>query len=233
MQTWKEHYRRLARSSRQEGLSFAVLLWLFIAGSLLGFVAEGVFHLIRKGTWAFRVGTLWGPFCVLYGFGVVAMHLVALSIRHKKPLRQFLVFALTGSAVELLAGLFQKSVFGTQSWNYASHAINLGGYISLRMTLIWGLAGIALMYGVLPFLLSAFNRLQLARRTCLCRAAATFMAVNLLATTCALLRWQERVIAASPASNAVEAYMDVRWPDERMQARFPNMEFVSKTGDGL
>lgn len=227
MNTWKERYRRLALSSRQEGLSFAVLLWLFIAGSLLGFVAEGVFHLLRKGAWAFRVGTLWGPFCVLYGFGAVVMYLAALTQRHKRPAVQFVAFALTGSGVELLAGIFQKAVFGTRSWDYTGHALHLGGYVSLRMTLLWGLAGMALMYAVLPVLLGAFNRWRLNSRPRLCRIAAAFMAVNLLMTACALLRWQERVTQAVPAANALEEYLDARWPDERMRARFPNMEFVS------
>lgn len=227
MSALKERYRQLARDSRQETLSFPVLFWLFIAGSLLGFVAEGLFHLLRKGTWAFRVGTLWGPFCVLYGFGAVVMYLVALCIRRKKPLMQFAAFALTGSAVELLAGVLQKVFFGTKSWNYTSHALNLGGYVSLRMTLLWGLAGMALMYAILPVVLSAFNRMQLCRRKTLCRIAAALMCVNLLMTCAALMRWQERVESAAPAANAVEAYLDDRWPDERMRQRFPNMEFVS------
>ena len=228
MSAFKARYRQLARDSRQEReVSFAGLLWLFITGSLMGFVLEGMFHLIRQGSWAFRVGTLWGPFCVLYGFGTVVMYLVVLVIRGRKPAVQFCLFALTGSAVELLAGVFQKLVFGTESWNYSAHPLNLGGYVSLKMTLLWGVAGMALMYLALPLLFGAFNRLRLGERTGLCRAAAAFMAVNLLWTGVALLRWQERTVSRSPASNAVESWMDRRWPDERMRQRFPNMEFVS------
>lgn len=208
-------------------LSYPLLFWLFIAGSLMGFVMEGLFHLIRKGTWAFRVGTLWGPFCVIYGAGAVAMYLVALAVQRKKPLTQFAVFALTGSAVEFLAGVFQMIFFGTQSWNYSSHALNLGGLISPKMTLLWGMAGMALMYIVLPVLLHSFTRLKLERRMVLCRVMTAYMCVNLLMTSIALMRWQERVSTAAPASNAVEAWMDQRWPDERMRERFPNMEFTS------
>jgi hypothetical protein len=93
------------------------------------------------------------------------------------------------------------------------------------MTLIWGALGMALMYLLLPVLLSVFNRLQLGSRPLLCRAAALFMCANLLWTGIALLRWQERVATAAPAGNAVEAWMDHRWPDERMRERFPNMTF--------
>ena len=231
MSALRARYRRLQQDSRLEKeLSFPVLLWLFVAGSLLGFVMEGVYHFLHHGCWGFRVGTLWGPFCVLYGFGVVVMYLVALGVRHRKPLTQFVLFALTGSAVELLAGVFQKFAFGTQSWNYSGHTLNLGGYVSIRMTLLWGIAGMALMYIVLPVLFRGFNRLHMMRRRSLCRIVSAFMCVNLLFTCAALMRWQERTVDASPASNAIETILDRRWPDERMQERFPNMEFVAAEG---
>ncbi len=232
MSALRARYRQLQLDSHQEQeISYPVLFWLFVAGSLLGFVSEGLFHLLRKGTWAFRVGTLWGPFCVLYGFGAVVMYLVALTIQRKKPLIQFAIFALTGSAVEYVAGVFQKACFGTQSWDYSAHAMNLGGYISLKMTLLWGIAGMGLMYILLPLIFSSFNRLKLTQRVLLCRMMTAFMCVNLLLTSAALLRWQERVVEASPASNAIETYLDQSWPDERMRKRFPNMEFTG-SADG-
>lgn len=230
MSALRERYHQLQLDSQQEQkLSYPILFWLFISGSLMGFVMEGLFHLIRKGTWAFRVGTLWGPFCVIYGAGAVAMYLVALMVQRKRPLTQFAIFALTGSAVEFLAGVFQQIFFGTQSWNYSSHALNIGGFISLKMTLLWGIAGMGLTYVILPLLLRSFDQLKLDRRLVLCRIMSVFMCVNLLMTSCALMRWNERVQQGTAASNAVEAYLDERWPDERMRERFPNMEFVSST----
>lgn len=221
-------YRQLALESRQQrALSYPVLFWLFIAGSLLGTVAEGLFHLMRKGVWGFRVGTVWGPFCVLYGFGTAAMYLVALTIRQQGLVMQFAAFALAGTVVEYAASVLQECCFGTMSWDYSAHAMNISGRVSLRMTLLWGMAGIALMYLLLPILLLSFNRLHLDQRRLLCAAMSAFMCLNLLLTSAALLRWQERTTSSAPASNAVEAYLDQHWPDERLRERFPNMEFVS------
>lgn len=221
-------------ASHRHQLSYPLLLWLFIAGSLLGFVMEGTFHLIRQGSWAFRVGTLWGPFCVIYGTGAVVMYLVALKVQEKSRPAQFAAFALTGSAVELLSGVFQLIFFGTQSWNYSHHALNLGGFVSLKMTLLWGLAGMAMLHLALPLLMRAYTRLQLEGRHVLCRAVTAFMCVNLLMTSIALMRWHERTAESSAASNVVEAWMDAHWPDDRMQQRFPNMEFVgSRDSSGL
>lgn len=207
-------------------LSFPTLFWLFVAGSLLGFVLEGCWHFLHHGTWGFRVATLWGPFCIIYGAGAVVMYLIALAIRKHSPATQFLIFALAGSTVEYLSGLFQEAMFGTVSWDYSHHAFNLRGRISLRMTILWGIAGMALMYCILPLLLSCFSHLNLQQHTFLCKTAAIFMCINLLLTSAALMRWHERTIHASPADNAVEEYLDARWPDEKMQNRFPNMVFV-------
>ncbi len=223
----RQKYHQLARDSRQtHGVSFPTLFWLFIAGSLMGFVMEGVWHWLHHGSWGFRVATLWGPFCVIYGVGAVAMYLIALAVEKRRPLVQFTAFALAGSTVEYLSSLFQEAAFGTVSWNYSHHALNLGGRVSLRMTFLWGILGMLLMYAVLPLLLKGFNRLKLPNRRRLCQAAAVFMCVNLLMTSAALMRWQTRTIHEKPAANAVEAYLDVHWPDDRMQARFPNMTFV-------
>lgn len=225
--TRKARYHQLTRDCRLErSLSFPTLFWLFIAGSLLGFVMEGCWHWLHHGTWGFRVATLWGPFCIIYGAGAVVMYLIALAVEKHPPLKQFAAFALAGSTVEYLASLFQEAAFGTVSWDYSRHAFNLGGRISLKMTILWGVAGMALMYVILPLLLQGIRKMHLDSRTTLCRVAAAFMCVNLLCTSIALMRWHERVINASPAGNAVEAYFDNKWPDERMQSRFPNMQFV-------
>ncbi len=230
MNTLKARYRQLARDSRQEKpLAFAALFWLFIAGSLAGTVMEGLWHLLHTGVWGFRVGTLWGPFCVLYGFGAVLMYLAALGVRDRGLLRQFTVFALTGAAVEYIASLFQEACFGTMSWNYSAHAFNLGGRISLKMTLLWGVIGLLLMYALLPVLLKGFNRLGLARRRVLLGICTVFMCINLTLTCAALIRWQERVQTAEPAGSTLEIWLDQAWPDERLQARFPNMRFVRQT----
>lgn len=228
MSALKTRYHRLARESHQEQpLSAPIMLWLFIAGSLMGFVMEGVWHFLHHGEWGFRVATLWGPFCVIYGAGAVCMYLIALWVQHMHPVKQFIAFAAAGSGVEYLSSLFQEAMFGTVSWDYSQHALNLGGRISLKMTILWGIVGMAAMYLILPMVLKALNRMQMSQRRHLSRFVAAFMCVNLLCTSVALLRWQERTISHTPASNAVEAWMDDRWPDERLQERFPNMVFVN------
>lgn len=202
------------------------LLWLFMAGSVLGFIAEGVWHYLHHGCWESHTATLWGPFCIIYGCGAVVMFLVAGQLQGRPLWVQFTVFALAGSAVEYAGSLFQELAFGTRSWDYSAHFMDLGGRVSLKMTLLWGAAGLLAMHALLPVLLRGIARLRLEQHKWLCRAVAVLMCLNLLATCAALGRWESRQQLQPPA-NRVEAYLDRRWDDARMQQRFPNMVFVA------
>lgn len=222
----KAWYRRIAEASRQQhDFSFPTLFWLFITGSMLGVLMEGIWHFLHHGTWAYRVATLYGPFCIIYGAGAVAMYIVAAAVKRWHVFGQFVAFGVTGSVIEYLSSLFQEICFGTISWDYSRHMLNLGGRVSLRMTLIWGIAGLALMYLLLPVLLCMFNQLRLQDRRRLCAVLAACMAMNLLVTTAALVRWKERHLG-QPAGSRFEQHLDQYWPDERLEARFPNMLFT-------
>ena len=57
--------------SIQGKITYDKLFWLFMAGSLMGVLIEGLFCLIRKGQWESHVVTVFGPFNALYGAGAV------------------------------------------------------------------------------------------------------------------------------------------------------------------
>ena len=97
--------------------AYEELFWVFFFGSILGFVIEGIWHIILTGEWVDHSATVVGPFCIVYGVGAVAAFAVAKIIpRHRVGL-QFLAFALTGGAVEYFTSLFQERMFGSVSWD--------------------------------------------------------------------------------------------------------------------
>ena len=57
--------------------SYYDLFWMFVFGSVTGFLLEGVWSAWRFGAWANHSATVWGPFCIVYGAGMVAVYLVA------------------------------------------------------------------------------------------------------------------------------------------------------------
>ena len=103
--------------SRRLFWGYEELFWVFFVGSILGFIVEGIWHILLTGEWVDHSATVIGPFCIVYGVGAVAAFAVAKIVpRHRVGL-QFLAFAVTGGAVEYFTSLFQERTFGSVSWD--------------------------------------------------------------------------------------------------------------------
>ena len=144
---------RGAQSGKEAGgfkADYATLFWLFMFGSVAGFVLEGLWCVITDGHWESHTATVWGPFCIIYGIGAVAVCLLSGLLREKSLPVQFAAFSASGAAVEFFGSLFQELCFGSVSWDYSGHLLNLGGRVSLKMALMWGRAGHSLHTPGLP-----------------------------------------------------------------------------------
>jgi len=64
----------------------------------------------------------------------------------------FLIVSLTLSLIEYLAGILIEYFFHTVFWDYSHHKFNFGKYISLEMTLLWGVLSILFLYLVKPWM---------------------------------------------------------------------------------
>lgn len=60
---------------------YVALFWLFMAGSALGFIAEGLRCVLTDGHWENHSSTVWGPFCIIYGVGALAVYLISGLLR--------------------------------------------------------------------------------------------------------------------------------------------------------
>lgn len=203
---------------------YAELFWVFFVGSILGFVVEGLWHLALTGEWADHSATVIGPFCLVYGVGAVAMFIVARHLPRRSLVLQFLVFALTGGAVEYFTSLFQERLFGSVSWDYSSHTLNVGGRVSGQMALIWGFLGMVFVGLIYPLLQRLLRRVHTRRWHIFCTVLSVFMAVNLAITASAIFRWRERAQNVPP-ENRWERYLDNTYPDSEMERIFYNMHF--------
>lgn len=208
-------------------VTYSSLFWLFIFGSVAGFLLEGVWNVIRKGVWEDHVATIWGPFCIIYGIGAIAMYIISFSIEKKKMWFQFFTYAVTGSLIEYFSSLFQESCFSSTSWNYHGHFLNIDGRISLSMSVMWGILGVVFVKIIFPPLLKLLESMQHAGWKTACIILSIFMAVNLLVTVAVLSRWQNRLNGV-PAENKIQLFIDDIYGNEAMEKRFPNWHFKSE-----
>lgn len=200
------------------------LFWVFFLGSILGFVIEGLWHIVLTGEWVDHSATVVGPFCIVYGVGAVALFIVARFLPRRSLVLQFLVFAVTGGAVEYFTSLFQETTFGSVSWDYSSHTLNLGGRVSAQMAILWGFLGMIFVGLIYPALKKLLQRMHTRRWHIFCIAFSFFITFNLIISASAIFRWKERA-SSLPPSNKWEQYLDDTYPDAVMEYVYSDMHF--------
>ncbi len=58
-------------------MTYPEFLFIFIIGSMAGFLLEGIWCVIRTGMWENHSATLYGPFCIIYGIGAAALYVIS------------------------------------------------------------------------------------------------------------------------------------------------------------
>ena len=53
-----------------------IIFWIFIIGSVLGYIFEMIVALFQKGFFESRQGLIYGPFTPVYGIGGIVYYIV-------------------------------------------------------------------------------------------------------------------------------------------------------------
>ena len=117
-------------------MSIYQLLWLFLIYSL-GWILETIFAITKQRKIINR-GLINGPFCTVYGFTGV---LITVALKDLSGVWLFLFSAIYASVIEWVAGKIIEKICHERWWNYENNKFNLGGYISLQTSVLWGALG--------------------------------------------------------------------------------------------
>ena len=113
-------------------------LWIFFVYAFLGWCTEVSYAALRTGKFVNR-GFLNGPVCPIYGCGVVVV-LAGLEPLKGNFVLLFLGSVVLTSALEWATGFVLEKLFRQRWWDYSDRPFNLGGYICLEFSIMWGLA---------------------------------------------------------------------------------------------
>lgn len=114
------------------------LLMLFLIYSFLGWCVEVSFVAVTTGRVVNR-GFLNGPVCPIYGVGMLGALLLLEPVSDNLVLLFFLGMLLC-TLVELIGGWILEKAFHTRWWDYTDKPFNLGGYVCLGFSIMWGFA---------------------------------------------------------------------------------------------
>ena len=130
---------------KKDGVTYCNMFWLFMFGNVLGVLLEGTWCRLIFGHWETHVATIWGPFSLIYGVGAVMFYISGEKIRstgYKGVVARFCSIAIVATVFELACGLLLEYGMGMKAWDYSKSFMNYKGLICLKMTLLWGLAGV-------------------------------------------------------------------------------------------
>lgn len=206
------------------GLNIYKLLLVCYIGCFAGVVIELLWCLLTRGYLESRSGLVYGPFNMLYGAGAVALTAALYNYRNKGKWISFLGGFLVGSVVEYVCSWGQEMLFDSVSWDYSNMPYNLNGRICLLYSVFWGILGVVWVKSIYPIMAKLILKIPNRVGKALTWALTVFFAFNCVVTLLAVFRWSQRVDLIEPA-NAFWAFIDTRFPNERMERIFANMVF--------
>ncbi len=145
----------LEKLDKKELISFICLI-VVICG-FIGWNIEVIFYYIDSGfkTIYWRGGNFL-PWINIYAWGALLMITLAYKNR-EHPLHVFLISMASAGLLELLSGYFLYGVLGwTKSWDYNQELLSgftIGGYVSIRSLVGFGIGGLFLIYFLVPLLI--------------------------------------------------------------------------------
>lgn len=207
-----------------KGINFYKLALLCSAGSFIGVVIEMIWCLVTRGYIESRAGLVYGPFNLLYGAGAVALTAALYRFRNRGAWMSFIGGFVVGSVVEYVCSFFQELLFGSRSWDYSRMPFNINGRVCLVYSVFWGILGVMWIKSIYPRLSQWILKIPKKAGKVITWALVVFFIFNAGVTVTAMSRWSMREQGIE-ASNGFWEFIDERFPDERMERIFANMEF--------
>lgn len=138
----KKYYRIL-------GITLWRIFAYFIIYSVIGFIVETLFGLIKYGMLESRQSFLYGPFCAIYGIGAIIM-ILSLQYFKKSYNTLFIGGCIVGSLTEYIVSWIGEVFLHLKWWDYSNMPFNLNGRICLLYSIFWGFLGLYLIISLNP-----------------------------------------------------------------------------------
>lgn len=128
--------------------SFYQLLWLYMIYSFIGWCGEVVVAAVKRHRFVNR-GAVSGPFCPIYGLGAAVVAVFFPELKGNL-LFLFLGGMVVNTFVEYVTGRIMEMSLHKKWWDYSDQKFNLGGYVCLKTSVLWGICTVLMIYVLNP-----------------------------------------------------------------------------------
>ncbi len=129
---------------------YYVLLSFFVYG-FFGWCTEVAYAAVKQRQFVNR-GFLNGPICPIYGLGVATV-VLCLNQYRGNLLLLYVASVVLVTVLEGLTGWLMEKIFHARWWDYTKQPLNIGGYVCLLFSLIWGVACVIIVDFIHPIIL--------------------------------------------------------------------------------
>lgn len=166
------------------------ILYFFVYG-VLGWCTEVAYAAVKEGKFVNR-GFLNGPICPVYGIGV------GVVVQFLMPLRgQFIILYIASTIlvtiIEGLTGFILDKLFHHRWWDYSNIPLNIGGYVCLLFSLIWGVACVFIVQIVHPVIHKGLSLIPFYLGVVLIVVLGIVMFADLYVTASTILKFNKRL----------------------------------------
>lgn len=162
--------------------------WTFMIYAFLGWCLEVAYAGLNSGRFINR-GFLNGPYCPIYGFGVLIVTTLLNPLKNNLLILFFGSVVIT-SSIEFLTGLILEKIFSKRWWDYSNVPFNLMGYICLKFSIAWGLGCMFVVEYIYPIVLKLIDWFPQYSGSLLLAISVCWMTIDLAATID--LAWDEK-----------------------------------------
>lgn len=212
-------------SSYAYGLCSYKLMWLFIIGSVAGYLLETIWYYSLRGYYVNRQGVLYGPFSPIYGVAFVMFAFFLYKIKNSNSFNVFIIAGIMGSTFEYICSILQENLLGTRSWNYSKMPLNIEGRVCLRFTIFWGILGMIFIKHTYPFLSKCIENIKPKIGKCLAIILFVFLTIDCALSIAVSSRQNARRNGVEPA-NAIESFFDNYYTDEKLNSIYTEIRIV-------
>ena len=177
-------------------MSVSAYVVIFFAAAYFGWLFESTYSIFHTGKWE-RRGFLYGPYCPIYGVGVVVWLLLfnrpAVASGAFPAWMVFLVSMCSSAVLEYSVSVILERRFGAVWWDYSNFPLNVNGRICLPASLLFGAGGLFVTYIVAPVVNGLYPLFPSAVLELLALINVALMAADTTATVVSLSDLMDKI----------------------------------------
>lgn len=164
------------------------ILYFFVYG-FLGWCTEVIFAAFKQHRFVNR-GFLNGPICPIYGVGVTLV-IACLEAFQSNLLLLYISSVILVTVLEGVTGWAMDKLFHNKWWDYSKLPFNIGGYVCLLFSLIWGVACVFIVYFVHQLIHQVLSLIPHTAGIALIAILGIALLSDIIVTTSAIVKFNQ------------------------------------------